>query len=193
MHIVARSAQSPSKWWLRSLESIQLDHLSSESFGIQDFNLVLQLDFYASGNGKGLVDGVGGVFRRGYWSECTKSLKGNARKVNKIAEWVESDFHQFDSAVKDSRQKVNISFSDLQKFSITVLHSISFISETPTPKPSNSVDPSSLLDPQCQNFSAIDSISKHGESKCAFQKPYNFCKVSRCTVTFYILSGVCRV
>ena len=76
----------------------------------KDFNIALQLDFYASGNGKGLVDSVGGVFRRCYASDCVKALKADARKVDKIAEWFLENAHEFKCALKDSRQKVNFVF-----------------------------------------------------------------------------------
>jgi len=72
----------------------------------KDFNVEFQVDFYASGNGKGLIDAVGGVFRRRYATDCTKELHADARKVMKIAEWFNANAHEFKTAEKDSRMKV---------------------------------------------------------------------------------------
>ena len=70
------------------------------------FNVAIQVDFYATGNGKGLVDGVGGVLNRGYQSECTLALEADARFCDKIALWVENSFHEFTECGKESRMKV---------------------------------------------------------------------------------------
>ena len=72
----------------------------------KDLKLIFQLDFYGTGNGKGLVDGVGGVLGREYGTVCVKSLGADARKCNKVAEWINSDFHEFEEASKISRMKV---------------------------------------------------------------------------------------
>ena len=72
----------------------------------KSFNLAIMLDFYGSGNGKGLIDGVGGVFCRGYHSEGTVALGLDARYCNKIATWVDDKFHEFEEAEKISRMKV---------------------------------------------------------------------------------------
>ena len=71
------------------------------------YNLAIMLDFYGSGNGKGLIDGVGGVFCRGYHSDGTKALGLDARHCNKIAIWVDTEYHEFEEAEKISRMKVN--------------------------------------------------------------------------------------
>ena len=74
----------------------------------QDFNLQIQMDFFATGNGKGLVDGVSGVFRRQYHSAGVKELKSDARFCNKIAMWIEKYFHEFKYTTKCSRLKVSL-------------------------------------------------------------------------------------
>ena len=66
----------------------------------KDFNVVMQVDFYASGNGKGLINAVGGVLRRAYATECVKELKTKARVVKEIVSWINTSFHQFSSADK---------------------------------------------------------------------------------------------
>ena len=53
---------------------------------------------------------MGGVFRRGYATECTKALGADARKVEEISAWVDESFHEFTSATKDSRQRVTFFF-----------------------------------------------------------------------------------
>ena len=77
-----------------------------------------QLDFYGTGTGKGLVDGVGGVFAREYATVCTKELKERARFCSSIAQWVEKDFHEFTECDKDSRQKVSYSLTEMSIFYI---------------------------------------------------------------------------
>ena len=86
----------------------------------QDLNLQIQLDFFGTGNGKGLVDGVGGVFAREYSTDCTKKLGSKARFCAQIAGWIETDLHEFKEATKISRMKVSFRFEGYLLFSILV-------------------------------------------------------------------------
>ena len=80
------------------------------------------LDFYASGNSKGRIDGVGGVFCRGYHSEGTKALGLDAWYCNKIAAWVDTEFHEFEEAEKISCMKVK--FLNLNLYISEDLHKL---------------------------------------------------------------------
>ena len=87
------------------------EYKSANSFALlkdvaKSFNLAIMLAFYGSGNGKGIIDGVGGVFCRGYHSDGTVALGLDARYCNKIATWVDNKFHEFEEAEKISRMKV---------------------------------------------------------------------------------------
>ena len=69
----------------------------------KDYNLAIMLDIYVSGNDKGLIDGVGGFFCRGYHSEGSNALGLDARYCNKIAVWVDTKYHEFEETEKVSR------------------------------------------------------------------------------------------
>ena len=45
------------------------------------YNIAIQWDFSTTGAGKGLVDGLGGVFVRGYNDECVRKLTNFSKKI----------------------------------------------------------------------------------------------------------------
>lgn len=74
----------------------------------QDFNVAIQCDFFASGNGKGLVDAMGGVFRRQYNNVIIQVLQTDARNLVKVARWINNVWHAFAESKKESRLRVTI-------------------------------------------------------------------------------------
>ena len=68
------------------------------------YNIAIFHHFYCTDDGKGLVDSMGSIFHEDY-KHCISKIKLEARKVVKIAEWMNLKKKSFEEGRKNSRLK----------------------------------------------------------------------------------------
>ena len=68
------------------------------------YNIAIFHHFYCTDDGKGLVDSMGSIFHEDY-KHCISKIKLEARKVLKIAEWMNLNKKSFEEGRKNSRLK----------------------------------------------------------------------------------------